>query len=119
MFRPGTVPMAALDLGFARSHFRGHAKTLNTLWLAFHERPRQALTTADLVDITGLPFEDVHARLSGTPEMFLRLPPKPKMNTRYRLALRVEHLTPEAAAEYVRTSARSETRIFLAFAAAF
>jgi hypothetical protein len=110
--------MANVDFSFAIPRFRGHVKSLNAMWLAFHERPRQALTAAELVDITGLTFEDVHARLTRTPEMFSKLPPKPKTNTRYRLALRVEHLTPEALADYVRKAERSETRIVVAFAAA-
>jgi hypothetical protein len=108
-----------IDLNFASSRFRGHVKSLTALWLAFHERPRTALTAAELVDITGLSFEDVHARLTRTPELFLKLPPKPKSNTRYRLAMRVEHLTPEALDNYVRSAERSETRIVFAFAAAF
>jgi hypothetical protein len=110
--------LANIDFNFASPRFRGHVKSLTALWLAFHERPRQALTAAELVDITGLSFDDVHARLTRTPEMFLRLPPKPKTNTRYRLALRVEHLSPEALADYVRGAERSETRIVIAFAAA-
>ena len=111
--------MAGLDLGIARLRFYRHEKTLNALWKAFNERPRQALTTGDLAEITGLPIEDVHARLTQTPEMFLKLPPKPNTNTRYRLAMRVEHQAADAVAAYVRSVARSELRIRVAFASAF
>ena len=111
--------MPALDLGIARLRFHGHETTLNAIWQAFNERPRQALTAGELVDITGLAIEDIHARLTLTPEMFLRLPPKPRTNTQYRLALRVEHSTADAVAAYVRSVARSEMRIRVAFVSAF
>jgi hypothetical protein len=111
--------MAALDLSFARLRFRGHERSLNTIWQAFHDRPRTALTAAELADITGLPFPEVHARLTQTPEMFLRLPPKPKTNTQYRLAMRVERLSPDAITAFIRSAERSETRILYAFVSAF
>jgi len=110
---------APLDLGIARLRFHRHEKTLNAIWRAFNERPRQALTAGELAEITDLPIEDIHARLTQTPEMFLRLPPKPRTNTRYRLALRVEHQTADAVAAYVRSVARSELRIRVAFVSAF
>jgi len=110
---------APLDLGIARLRFHGHEKTLNALWHAFNDRPRQALTAGELADITGLSIEDIHARLTQTPEMFLKLPPKPRSNTRYRLALRVEHQAADAVAAYVRSAARSEMRIRVAFVSAF
>jgi hypothetical protein len=111
--------MPAIDLGIARLRFRGHENTLNAMWRAFDERPRQALTAGELAEITGLPIEDIHARLTQTPEMFLKLPPKPRTNTRYRLALRVEHLAADAVVAYVRSVARSEMRIRVAFVSAF
>jgi hypothetical protein len=111
--------MPAIDLGIARLRFRRHENTLNAMWQAFNARPRQALTAAELADITALPIEDIHARLRQTPEMFLRLPPKPRTNTRYRLALRVEHLSADAVDAYIRSNARSEVRIRFAFVSAF
>jgi len=111
--------MAAIDLSIARLRFHGHEKTLNAMWQAFNERPRQALTAGELADITGLSIEDIHARLTQTPEMFLRLPPKPRTNTRYRLAMRVEHQAAATVAAYVRSVAKSEIRIRVAFLSAF
>jgi hypothetical protein len=110
---------APLDLGIARLRFHGHEQTLNAIWQAFNERPRQALTAGELAEITGRPIEDIHARLTQTPEMFLRLPPKPRTNTRYRLALRVEHQAADAVATYVHSVARSELRVRIAFVSAF
>jgi hypothetical protein len=111
--------MPAIDLGLARLRFRGHETTLNAMWQAFNARPRQALTAGELAEITGLPIEDIHARLTQTPEMFLKLPPKPRTNTRYRLAMRVEHQSEETVTAYVRSVARSEMRIRVAFISAF
>ena len=111
--------MPALDLGIARLRFYRHEQTLNAMWHAFNDRPRQALTAGDLAEITGLPIEDIHLRLVQTPEMFLKLPPKPHSNTRYRLALRVEHLSADAVAKYLRSTARTEFGIRVAFVGAF
>ncbi len=112
MPRPAAIPITRL-------RFRGHADTLNALCRCFHERPREALTAADLADRTGRTFADVHRRLTETPELFSSLPKTQTSNTRYRLTLRAERMSNEEIAKFIEAARRSETRIAAAFISAF
>jgi hypothetical protein len=110
--RPASIPITRL-------RFRGHADTLNALCKCLQEHPRQAMSAAELSELTGRPFADVHQRLTETPELFTALPKTPTTNTRYRLTLRIEHKSTQEIANFIETQRRSETRIAVAFISAF
>jgi hypothetical protein len=110
--RPASIPITRL-------RFRGHADTLNALCKCLQEHPRQAMSAAELSELTGRPFADVHQRLTETPELFTALPKTPTSNTRYRLTLRIEHKSTQEIANFIETQRRSETRIAVAFISAF
>ncbi len=110
--RPASIPITRL-------RFRGHADTLNALCKCLQEHPRQAMSAAELSELTGRPFTDVHQRLTETPELFTALPKTPTSNTRYRLTLRIEHKSTQEIANFIETQRRSETRIAVAFISAF
>jgi len=112
MARPASIPIT-------RFRFRGHADTLNALCQCFRDHGREALTAAQLAELTGRAFDDVYARLAQVPELFSQLPMKPKTNRQYLLTLRIERLSPDETAAFIATAVRSETRIAVAFAAAF
>jgi hypothetical protein len=77
------------------------------------------MSAAELSELTGRPFADVHQRLTETPELFTALPKTPTSNTRYRLTLRIEHKSTQEIANFIETQRRSETRIAVAFISAF
>jgi len=104
MARPGSVPITRL-------RFRGRAATLNTLCRTFREHPRQALTASGLAEMTGIPYRDVHQRLSETPELFLALPKKPNTTTRYRLTGEVERMDEDEVRVFIEAQTRTETRL--------
>jgi len=106
-------------LSTTQFRFRGHADTLNALCQCFRDHKREALTAAQLADLTGRAFDDVHARLAQVPELFSQLPMKPKTNRHYLLTLRMERMSTDDTAAFIATRVRSETRIAVAFAAAF
>ena len=110
--RPASIPITRL-------RFRGHADTLNALCRCLQEHPRQAMTAAQLSELTGRPFADVHQRLTETPELFTALPKTPTTNTRFRLTLRIEHTSPQGIVDFIENQRRSETRIAAAFISAF
>ena len=107
------------SISITQFRFRGHADTLNALCQCFRDRKRESLTAAQLADLTGRAFDDVHARLAQVPELFSQLPMKPKTDRRYLLTLRIERLSADDTAVFIETRVRSETRIAVAFAAAF
>ena len=107
------------SISITQFRFRGHADTLNALCQCFRDRKRESLTAAQLADLTGRAFDDVHARLAQVPELFSQLPMKPKTNRRYLLTLRIERLSAADTAAFIETQARSETLIAFAFAATF
>ena len=102
MARPGNVPITRL-------RFRGRGDVLNTLCREFRNHPRQALTAADLAEFTHLQFANVHERLTETPELFVTLPQKAKMNTRYRLTSAVERMNDDETRVFIDAQTRRET----------
>lgn len=104
MARPGSVPITRL-------RFVGRGATLNKLCGAFREHPKQALTAIVLTEYTGLGFENVHQRLTETPELFIALPRKPDTTTRYRLTSPVERMDEAQTREFIDKQTRSEARL--------
>ena len=104
MARPGSVPITRL-------RFVGRGATLNKLCRAFREHPRQSLTAIVLTEYTGLGFENVHQRLTETPELFIALPKRPDTTTRYRLTGPVERMDEAQTREFIEKQTRSESRL--------
>jgi len=104
MARPGSVPITRL-------RFVGRGAVLNTLCRAFREHPKQALTAIALAEYTGLAFENVHQRLTETPELFIALPRKPDTTTRYRLTSPVERMDDAQTHDFIGKQTRSESRL--------
>src|SRR5512144_1573755 len=104
MARPGSVPITRL-------RFVGRGATLNKLCRAFHEHPKQALTAIVLTEYTGLAFENVHQRLTETPELFIALPRKPDTTTRYRLTSPIERMDEAQTRDFIEKQTRSESRL--------
>ncbi len=104
MARPGSVPITRL-------RFCGRGATLNTLCRAFRDHPQQALTAVVLMEYTGLAFENIHQRLTETPELFIALPRKPDTTTRYRLTSPVERMDDGQTREFIAVQTRRELRL--------
>jgi hypothetical protein len=104
MARPGSVPITRL-------RFVGRGATLNKLCRAFREHPKQSLTAIVLTEYTGLGFENVHQRLTETPELFIALPRKPDTTTRYRLTSPVERMDEAQTRDFIEKQTRSESRL--------
>jgi len=98
-------------LPITRMRFRGHAETLNAICRCLQEHPKQALTAIVLVEYTGLGFENVHQRLTETPELFIALPRKPDTTTRYRLTSPVERMDEAQTRDFIEKQTRSESRL--------
>lgn len=89
--------------------FRGKLNRLLRIYECFLSHEDQALHPAQVARDTGLPLQDVSARLAATPELFVRLPKRPDGLTRYRLTTVTRTRTPEEVVAQLRRLAQRET----------
>jgi len=95
--------------------FRGKLRRLALIYQCFVDHPDTALHPSQIARYTGIPFQEVAARLEATPELFVKLPKRPDGITRYRLTSATTARSREEVEQLLRRGARRESLVLYAF----
>lgn len=95
--------------------FRGKLRRLAQIYQCFLDHPSKAMHPIEIARHTGIGFAEVNARLTSTPELFVKLPRRPDGLTRYRLTSTAAARTPEDIEKFLIKAARKESFLLYAF----